>query len=147
MRSVKEISAGVVIYRRTKEGSRFLLLYHGNNHWSFAKGHIEQGEKSIETAFREVAEETGIKQKDLTLEKNFKVSTRFFYLREKTGIFRILIFYLAHTQSADVHVSWEHDGYAWFLFKDAMYHMKYKNLKDVLKKANQFINDKNKKIK
>jgi len=29
-------------------------------HWSFPKGHVEQGETEIETALREVKEETGL---------------------------------------------------------------------------------------
>lgn len=37
-----------------------LLLHRGGGHWSFPKGHADPGETSIETALRELHEETGV---------------------------------------------------------------------------------------
>ena len=37
---MREISAGIIIYRRTGEGPKFLLLYHGGRYWNFPKGKI-----------------------------------------------------------------------------------------------------------
>lgn len=121
-----------------------MLLYHGRGYWSFPKGHIEKGEKSLKTAFREVAEETGIVSRDLALDENFKTNSNFFYTRGKTGIFRILIFYLAHAKVSKVNVSSEHEGYGWFLYRDATRLLKYENLKDMLKRSHQFINSRKK---
>ena len=50
----KQISAGIVIYRRDKDGIKFLLLYHGGRYWNFAKGKLEETERSFEAAIREV---------------------------------------------------------------------------------------------
>ena len=52
----KEISAGFVVFRKTEEGLKFLLLYHGHNYWNFPKGKIESEERSLEAAFRETKE-------------------------------------------------------------------------------------------
>jgi 8-oxo-dGTP pyrophosphatase MutT (NUDIX family) len=38
-----------------------------NEYWSFPKGHIEEGESSLDTAYREIYEETGFEKKDLKL--------------------------------------------------------------------------------
>src|SRR5579863_10064232 len=32
--TAREISAGIVVFRRTPEGPRFLILYHGGEYWN-----------------------------------------------------------------------------------------------------------------
>ena len=55
-------SCGVVLFNSGK----VLLLRHsplssrGGGHWDFPKGHIDDGETEIQTALRELEEETGI---------------------------------------------------------------------------------------
>ena len=57
-----EKSCGVVLFN----SDRFLLLQHNNEvsgadgHWDFPKGHVESGEEEIDTALRELKEETNI---------------------------------------------------------------------------------------
>jgi len=53
-------SCGVIPYRRTEMGIRYLLLLQTNGFWSFPKGHMEIFEKETETALRELKEETGL---------------------------------------------------------------------------------------
>jgi len=135
------VSAGVIIFRRTEEGIKYLLLYHGGPYWNFPKGKIAEGEKSFKAALREVEEETGIKSRDLHFVNSFKFVDKFvFYTKDKKRIPRVIIYYLAETSKADVVIkSKEHQGYAWFLFKDALRFLKAVNLKNHLKKAHSFI--------
>jgi bis(5'-nucleosidyl)-tetraphosphatase len=56
---VRRFSAGVVVVRRFEDGTRFLLL-RCFGYWDFPKGEVEPGEDPLETARREVAEETGL---------------------------------------------------------------------------------------
>lgn len=56
-RKQKRLSCGVIIVRKTSEGDRLLLLRAFAN-WDFPKGMRERGESPLETALREVAEET-----------------------------------------------------------------------------------------
>ena len=46
----KEFSAGLIVYRNTEQGPRFLLLYHGGRYWNFPKGHIEN-RSNVTTSF------------------------------------------------------------------------------------------------
>lgn len=115
----KVISAGIIIFRRTKEGVKFLLLYHGHNYWNFPKGKLEAEERSWQTALREVREETGLKPSELKFIENFKAYERFMFGRGKEKIFKIVILYLAETRQPRVSVSWEHEGYGWFTFNEA----------------------------
>lgn len=140
IRKKKEISAGIVVYRMAKEGPRFLLLYHGSQYWNFAKGKIEAEEKSLRTAIRETAEETGLNEKDLIIKRRFKAYEKYIYFRDKFKIFKIVIFYLAETKNREINISDEHEGFGWFLYRDARRLLRaHKDSEEVLRKANDFI--------
>lgn len=65
-----EKSCGGVIYRRSHGNLEFLLIRNVNSgHWSFPKGHVEEGETEEETALREIKEETGV---DAVLDTSFR---------------------------------------------------------------------------
>ena len=140
---MKEISAGIIIYRKTLEGVKFLLLYHGGGYWNFPKGKIEAEEKSFQTALREIREETGLGRSDLKFTGPFKVYEKFTFLRgrgtAKTRIFKTVIFYLAETKKSWVRISHEHDGYGWFTYKEAMKILKHKDIQGVLMRVNDFL--------
>lgn len=53
-------ACGVLPYRKTKDGIRYLLLLQTNGFWSCPKGHMEPFESEQETALRELKEETGL---------------------------------------------------------------------------------------
>lgn len=136
----REISAGLVVFRRTEEGPKFLLLYHGGRYWNFPKGKIEAEEKSLEAAIRETGEETGLKMIDLRLKKKFKAYERFTFYRNRKRIFKIVIFYLAESRRRQIRVSSEHEGFGWFLYKDAQRLLRsYKDSETVLRQAYNFL--------
>ena len=56
-----EKSCGAIVFRKFHGNVEILLIKHANGgHWSFPKGHVEEGETEVETATREIFEETGI---------------------------------------------------------------------------------------
>ncbi len=57
-----EISAGGVIFKKSGKKFQILLIKDKNNNWTFPKGLIEDKEKEITTAKREIAEEVGLKK-------------------------------------------------------------------------------------
>ena len=65
-----EKSCGAIVYRKYHGNTEILLIKHINSgHWSFPKGHVEEGETEEETAKREIMEETGI---DVNLDTTFR---------------------------------------------------------------------------
>ncbi|KKT91204.1 MAG: NUDIX hydrolase [Candidatus Jorgensenbacteria bacterium GW2011_GWA2_45_13] len=145
-----EISAGIIIYRFTKEGPKFLLLYHGGRYWSFPKGKLAEKERSFKAALREVWEETGIRSTNLRFADWFKVEDRFSFVRNKEKIYKTVTYYLAETNKIEVrikiqpesHQGEHHEGYGWFLYNDGITLLKAPNLKRNLKKAYDLISRK-----
>lgn len=65
-----EKSCGAIVFRKYHGNTELLLIRHANGgYWSFPKGHVEEGETEIETATREVKEETGI---DIMIDSSFR---------------------------------------------------------------------------
>jgi 8-oxo-dGTP pyrophosphatase MutT (NUDIX family) len=138
----QQVVAGFVVYRKTSDGIKFLLLYHRGNYWNFPKGHFEPGEKSIDTALRELEEETGIKKTEVHIAPNFRAYERFYFKIGNQGIYDTVILFLAETHKAEITIRpREHSGYGWFLYHDAtnIIGKKYADTKKVLKQANDFL--------
>jgi len=132
----KETSAGALLYRKNKE-IKYLLLQYDAGHWDFPKGHIEENESDIETVKREVKEETSID--DIDIIKGFKGEISYFYRRNKALISKKVVFYLAKTQTEQVKLSYEHKGYEWLTYEKAMERLTFKNAKEMLEKADNFL--------
>ena len=143
----KEISAGIIIYRKTEEGLKFLLLYHGRGYWNFPKGKIESEERSFQTAVREIREETGLNRSDLKFNQSFKVYEKFNFWRKIENkpqrVFKTVIFYLAETRKKAIRISemkggQPHEGFAWFSYREAINMLlKHKDSQRVLRQAHE----------
>lgn len=60
-----DASFGIIpVYLRNGR-RQYLIVQHRKGHWGFPKGHPEAGETSIQTARRELKEETGITKLDV----------------------------------------------------------------------------------
>lgn len=141
----RQVVAGFVIYRRTSEGIKFLLLYKRGQYWNFPKGHFEQGEDALATALRETEEETGIKKSELRIVPGFRAYERFFFRAGGERIHDTVILHLAETRKAEIRISpREHSGFGWFSYQDAVANIgkKYEATKRVLKYAHDFLRPK-----
>ena len=63
----KEKSCGGIIYKQENEVYKFLRIKPILGHWGFSKCHVEDGETEVETAIREIKEETGFWMSSLIL--------------------------------------------------------------------------------
>ena len=131
-----ERSAGAIVFIMEKEPIYLLLRYEAK-HWDFPKGNIEKGETDQETVKREIEEETGIK--DIEIIKDFKEKIQYYFKFEGELINKTVIFYLATTQTKEVKLSFEHIGFEWLPYNKAIKQLTYKNAKEILKKANDFL--------
>ena len=149
----KEKSAGAIIFRKNEGKNYYLLLHYApsepgkKGHWEFAKGHIEENEREEETIIREVEEETGLN--DIKIISGFKEYIKYFFRRsyglkgearkKAPWVFKLVVFCIAETQTKEIKISEEHDDFVWLTFEDAIKKLTYKNAKELLKRANDFI--------
>lgn len=139
----KEQSAGIVIFR--KEGGKryYLLLNYGTNarrkrpFWDFSKGHIEKGEDEAAAALREAREETGLD--DIKLIEGFKEKIKYFFVLEGKKVFKTVVFFAGETKEENVKISFEHAGFKWLPYQAAAEALTFRNPKNILKKAEEFI--------
>ena len=135
-----EKSAGAVVFRRENKEIKYLLIQYGWGHWEFPRGLIEKGETLEETARREIREEVGIE--DIKFIPGFKEWIKFFFKFKGKNIMKIATFLLAETKTKKVKLSFEHKDYAWLPFEKALERLTFKNSKEILKKANDFLSRK-----
>jgi bis(5'-nucleosidyl)-tetraphosphatase len=132
----REKSCGAVVYLKDSE-VKYLLLHYEAGHWDFVKGNVEPNETEQETVIRELREETGIT--DAKFIEAFKEKIDYFYRRQGTTIHKEVIFYLMETHTETVKISYEHVGYIWLNYQQAMEKLTFKNARDVLQKAHKLM--------
>ncbi len=130
----REKSCGVVVFHQGKN-IEYLLLHYPGGHWDFPKGHVEEGEEEEDTARRETKEETGL---DTDIIPGFRRTISYFY-KHKELISKDVIFFLGETKNKEVKLSKEHKDFKWLPFEEALEQVTYKNSKEILKKANEFL--------
>ena len=71
-------AAGFIIYRQMRAKTEYLMMQtsYGEHHWTPPKGHVDPGESDYETAVRETAEEAGITEDDMEIDKTFQVELK-----------------------------------------------------------------------
>ncbi len=144
---MREISAGAVLYKKNKDETRFLLLYHGGDYWNFPKGKMNRKESEQDTALREIEEETGIARSCIRILPQFHRIQRYIYRFQGKTIYKIVVFFLAEILRGEVHISEEHDGFGWFLHKDARKMLKHKNSTLILDEARSFLMSQSRRVK
>jgi bis(5'-nucleosidyl)-tetraphosphatase len=134
---LNEKSCGAVVYVHNSQ-LNYLLLQYEAGHWDFVKGNVEEGETEKQTATRELQEETGITEAQFIEGYQEKIS--YFYKRQGNTVHKEVVFFLIETKTNEVKLSFEHIAFEWLSYDAAMKRLTFKNARDVLKKAHDFIN-------
>ena len=91
-----EKSCGAIVYRRYHGNVEILLIKHVNSgHWSFPKGHVEGDETELETARREIKEETGL---DVIIDQTFRETVSYSPKRDTQ---KVVVYFLALARNYD----------------------------------------------
>lgn len=134
---LKEKSCGAVIFHKNEEQTRYLLLNYAAGHWDFVKGNVEPNENEKDTVVRELREETGITEAQFI--DGFREEIVYFYRRQGLTIRKEVVFYLMESYTDKVEISFEHVGYIWLDYQHAMEKLTFKNAKDTMQKAHDFL--------
>lgn len=133
---MKESFGVIPVLRREGEEPLFLLVQHarGSGHWSFAKGGAEAGESPVETARRELREETGISEVDLV--ENRPLVEEYIYFKDGKPFSKRVTFYLGLVSNERViPARGEIQDCAWLPHTEALERLTHDEAKEVLRQA------------
>ncbi|MCC8016022.1 MAG: NUDIX domain-containing protein [Clostridiales bacterium] len=134
-----ESSCGAVVFRDIKGEIRYLLIKNKRSaHWGFPKGHIEQGETKIQTAVREVLEETGVHVKIIN---GFESVSKY---KIQNKIEKCVSIFVGTTSDTFTSIQPEEiSDYIWLTYERALSILKFGNDKNIIKSAHKFLNENN----
>ncbi len=130
-----EKSCGAIVYRKYHGNTEILLIKHINSgHWSFPKGHVEGDETEVETAKREILEETGI---EVNLDPTFRETVTY---SPKKDTQKVVVYFIARAKNTD-YVPQEDEiaEIKWVEIDRAGSVLAYDNDRSIVNKAKKFI--------
>lgn len=123
----QEKSCGCIVMNEKNE---ILLVHHNAGHWGLPKGHMEEGETEVDTAIREVKEETNI---DVEVNEKFRYTQMY---SPKEDVMKEVVFFLAKNISNNQEPQFkEVSEVKWFEFDKAIETITYNNSKELLLKV------------
>jgi len=133
-------SYGVVPIRYRSGVREFLLVQHKHGaHWAFPKGHAEAGETPIQSAKRELVEETGLIHVALRASPAFEES--YYSIKKGVTYDKTVTYYMGDVlidekvvvQAAEV------SDYAWLPFEKAVKRITYPASQELLLEVQAFL--------
>ena len=132
--------AGTMTYRENDEGKTEIMMIfrEGYEDWTLPKGHVEEGEKLVETAGRETQEETGY-----TVEVGNRIESKIYKYKYNENLFTCEVFYflakpIDHDPDAVPNI--EVDKAEWFEAKEAIKNLSYDTDKEIAEKGLKMLN-------
>lgn len=139
-----DTSYGIIPVRHGESGWEVLLIHQisnerGDSYWIVPKGHPESGESALETATRELYEETGLTPEKVNTDRPIKLSYQFRHAGEV--IHKTVVFFIGHIaqgakltlQAAEVKEA------AWFSLQAAQSRITHANARRMLQKVEAYL--------
>lgn len=133
--ATEEKSCGCVIFSKNGDSVEVLLTQNKRGlHWSFPKGHVERGESEIQTAVREVREETGLAVSPFP---DFTISNKYVTSRSST---KTVVYFVAECERSAPLTLQESEVKAarWLPVAEARTALTYDNDVKILSDASQY---------
>ena len=123
-----EKSCGAIVYRKTQNQIDLLLIKNRyGGHWSFPKGHVEGTETEMQTALREVKEETGL---DISIQDGFRQAVEYL---PKPHVRKQVVYFLGEAQSVEFKMQEEEiSRIIWTDIRKAYHMVTFKNDKNLI---------------
>lgn len=134
MRYIK--SCGFVTYKRIENVNHYLIIKSLNGDVGFPKGHMEPRESELETAIRELKEETGV---DVKVIQGFRRQIEY-ELRRVPDTIKQSVYFLGECTSDKIICQEEEVAEAGFIpYEDALKILTFEETKSILKDAEAII--------
>lgn len=125
---VRETTAGGIVFRRNRKGAiEILLTQDAKDRWTIAKGHVEEGEITRETAEREIREETGLQEMKVM---DWLGKIHFRYRRQNSLVLMTMHVYLVQAKGETNDLKKEEwmNGLGWFPLHKALDMIEYEDI-------------------
>jgi len=123
--------AGVIPVYKKDNTYYFLLVEHKDGHWGFPKGHAEGEETELETAQRELLEETGVK--DVLIHEQVAFNDVYAFQKGNQVITKEVKYFMGTVRSETVKIGAnEIKNYKWATFEEAQNILTFESAKTML---------------
>ncbi|MBO4277903.1 MAG: NUDIX domain-containing protein [Clostridia bacterium] len=131
-----EKACGAVVFTRVDGEIKYVIVQELEGHHGFPKGHVEGDETEIQTALREIWEETGLRPR---LIDGFRMVSEH-PLPNKPGVIKQIVYFAAEYKDQPIKLlESELLSVGLYTFEQAMSMFEYETSKEVLLAANEFI--------
>lgn len=121
-----EKSCGAIVI----QGEKILIIQQAAGHWGFPKGHVEDGETEVETAIREIKEETNL---DVEIDESHRYVEHY---SPKEGVEKDVVLFVAKMIGGEIKAQEEEvQKIKWLSYEEAIQTITYDNSRSVLKEA------------
>lgn len=138
---LREKSCGIVPFREVDGEIRYLVISSAvtkREHWEFPKGGVEEGEREIETALRELWEETGVK--DVRVLPGYREPIRYIYRRPEGLVSKQVVYFIARVSNPAVTLrEVEAKDYRWANYEETRKLLRHANARALLERCHAFI--------
>lgn len=126
-----EKSCGAVVF----DGDKILLIKQLEGHWGFPKGHVEGGETEVQTAVREIKEETNY---DVEIDERYRYQESY---SPKEDVKKDVVYFVAKKMGGNMLAQAEEiQDIKWLNIEDAINKLTYQSSKNVLRKVIKDLN-------
>lgn len=133
----KTYSFGILPIRLNQDKHEVLLIQHHSGHWSFPKGQAEGNELPLETASRELKEETGLSI--LKLLSTLPFEERYDFYRKGVHIDKTVHYFPAIVEGEVVIQQLEIKSSQWLSLDDAQKRVTYEECRKVCHQLQAFL--------
>ncbi|AHB41533.1 NUDIX hydrolase [candidate division SR1 bacterium RAAC1_SR1_1] len=130
-----QYSYGIIPFLKEKSGYNVLLVQHIGGHWSFPKGRMEPQETPLQTAKREVFEETGLT--DITVFPNVYFDHYYSFFDREGGLINKRVGFFVGEVYDDTVVLQKAElrNFCWKSVENALRLLTFESDKNILQKA------------
>jgi len=138
---IKDQSFGIVPFTIENGVVKYLIIHQQKGHWAFPKGHAEKGESSLQTAQRELLEETGLEIEKVFTDQPF-IERYIFLDPQGQKVNKKVLFFLGRVKNTEVKIQpAELQNFAWADYQQALEMLTFNQAKHLLKQTHSFLQD------
>lgn len=141
---LREKSCGIVPFREVDGEIVYLVISSAvtkREHWEFPKGGVEEGERELDTALRELWEETGVK--DVRVLPGYREPIRYIYRRPEGLVSKQVVYFIGKVGDPSVTLrEVEAKDYRWADYEETRKLLRHANARALLERCHAFITGK-----